>query len=78
MAALPPHRAILGLTAAPSLFMRLTCRRGRGDVVHAVAVLVTGRALRLEAPGTVRRVVLVVALVALALNWAAKLDRLAI
>jgi hypothetical protein len=40
---------------------------------YAAAVLVSGRALRLDVPVRVRRAALVVALAALALNWTAKL-----
>ena len=39
----------------------------------SAAVLVSGRTLRLDVPHAVRRAVLVIAVVAVALNWAAKL-----
>ena len=40
---------------------------------YAAAVMVSGRALRLELPRGVRRAAVAVAVVAVALNWAAKL-----
>lgn len=40
---------------------------------YAAAVLVSGRTLHLDVPATARRVVLTVALTAVALNWTAKL-----
>ncbi len=45
---------------------------------YAAAVLVSGRALRLEMPQAVRRVLLLGVLVAVALNWAAKLTWLGV